>query len=116
MEKILKSILGLLGIVFSNKSSIRTTRVSLITANMPYQFPDMLVPDGFTLSIKAYPTNPAMSLVRIGDTAVTCRSMEQSWPLIPNESISYRVKNAGMLYASATANLCFVVLTVERDR
>ncbi|MDD5700432.1 MAG: hypothetical protein PHU23_00155 [Dehalococcoidales bacterium] len=82
-----------------------------------YRLPDITIPDDFEITIKAYPTNPPGSLIYVAKSAGESIDRYASYPLMPNESRGYRIKNAKELYVSATvAPGCSVTWTVEQRR
>jgi hypothetical protein len=88
-----------------------------LAANEYFQLPDIYIPDDLEITVKAYPTNPVGSLLRVAKSAGECVDRYASYPLMPNESRGYRVKNANALYVSATvAPGCSVTWTVEQRR
>lgn len=88
-----------------------------LVANTAFQLPDIVIPDDFEITVKAYPTNPVGSLLRVAKSAGECVDRYASYPLMPNESRGYRVKNADALFLSASvAPGCSVTWTVEQRR
>jgi len=76
------------------------------------RLPDIAVPSGMVILMKAYPLNPGW--VSIGSSQSESTNINQSWPLLPNEMVWYQIENANQLYASANAAGCFLCLTVEK--
>lgn len=99
-----------------NTEGVQSVRLQLSIALQPYQLPDMEIPEGMVLNIKAWPLNGAGNLVYIGYSQGQSTNLNDVWPLIPNEAIQYQIKNANVLWASgAIANL-FVCLTCEKRK
>lgn len=85
-----------------NQPYIKSFRLAASVADTAYQFPDLDIPDGMELTIKATATN--LGIMSIGGSASTVTNMNDSYPLVPSEQVSYRVKNAKEIwYAAITA-------------
>ncbi len=98
----------------ANARGVRTFTVNCAIANRAYQGSDLAVPEGMSLIIKSYPTNPVLSLVRVASSLSDASNINSSWPLMPNEGIGYQVQNADEIYVSATVAGALVVFTVEK--
>lgn len=86
--------------------------VALISKKMP----DVSIPDGFSIIIKSYPTNPVGGLIQVAQSAGEAANSVSSWPLVPNEFIGYQVQNANSIWVAATVVPSIVVWTVEQRR
>lgn len=95
-----------------NSSGMQVARLVLTNAVQAYQLPDMQVPEGMELALKAMPGNAGQ--IWIGNSAATCTKNNSSWPLIANESIGYQLRNAHVLWASATIAGDSLILTAEK--
>jgi hypothetical protein len=95
-----------------------TGKYDFPVAFVAQRLPWVEIPDDFALVIKAYPTNPAGSLVLVGRTASDALSINSGWPLVPNESIAYRIKQAEDLWVASTVGAVpnAVIWTVELRR
>jgi hypothetical protein len=102
-----------------NADSITGLRVAI---NPPtgVQLPSIVIPSGMALVIKAWALNPAWLFV--GASVGEASNINQSFYLLPSETVSYFVENADHLYIAAmtaagvaTAG-CFACLTVEQRR
>jgi hypothetical protein len=95
-----------------------TGKYDFPAAFVAQRLPWVEIPDDFALVIKAYPTNPAGSLVLVGRTASDALSINSGWPLVPNESIAYRIKQAEDLWVASTVGAIpnAVIWTVELRR
>ena len=96
-----------------NADGIRSFVVPCPAANTAYRLPECSVPDDMPLVIKAYPTNAGM--IFVGESASAAINPNQSYPLLPNEAVAYRVKNADAIYISANTAGDSVVCTVEQS-
>jgi hypothetical protein len=76
------------------------------------QLPDVPVPDGMALLLKAGPLNTG--IVFIGESQAAANNVNQSWPLGASEMVWYYVKNAINIWFSGTVPGDFLYLTVER--
>lgn len=99
-----------------NAEGIQSARVLLVAMNQAYQLPDMIVPEGMVLNVKAWPLNGAGNLVYIGYGQALAVNINSSWPLIANEAIQYQILNANVLWAAGSVNNLFVCLTCERRK
>jgi len=63
------------------------------------RLPSIQVPNGFELQIKGAPNN--WGLVYVARSEPKAGSPLNSWPLLPNEAIGYKVKNAQEIWVAA---------------
>lgn len=78
------------------------------------RLPDLEVPDGMYLLVKAWSVNPPLSLVYVAETPANAVNVDLAWPLMPNEVVRWKVKNAEALYVSATVAACWVTISAEQ--
>lgn len=103
----------------ANTDSITGLRVAINPA-AGMQLPSIVVPSGMALVIKAWALNPAWLFV--GPSLGEAGNINQSFPLLPSEVVTYQVENADQIYiAGLTAGGaptagCFACLTVEQRR
>lgn len=97
-----------------NADILVSTRLPLLIANNAVQLSDQPVDDDFVLMIKADPGNPVGSLIRVASTKADAESVA-SYPLIPNEFRTLKIKNASSLYVSATIVPAWVIVSTERS-
>jgi len=96
-----------------NTDQVAIARFSL-AIGAAVQLDDIEVPDGFTLVVKADPGNPAPpARVYIATSAAAATNPGSAWPLIQNEARGFNIKNAKILWASATAIPAWLNLSVE---
>ena len=118
MVELLKNLSPAEGSTFTgyphNVDTIQVIRMSILAANTPYQGPALVIPDGFVLVIKAAPTNAVGNFVFIAPSAGESVNINQSWPLVPNEWVSFGIKNAESIWFSGSSAGDFVLFTVER--
>jgi hypothetical protein len=95
----------------ANTDSIAAVRVD-ITPATGRQLPDLRIPSGMALVIKAWALNPGW--LQIGGSMAECSNVNQSYPLLPSEVVGYQIQNANQLYIAANAAGCFACLTVEK--
>lgn len=102
-----------------NANSITALRVA-ITPAAGIQLPAIFIPSGMTLALKAYALNAAW--LWVGASMAEAANVNQAFPLLPNEVVTYQVENADQIYVSAmtpagvpTAG-CFICLTVEQRK
>jgi hypothetical protein len=102
-----------------NANSITGLRVSINPA-AGMQLPTIVIPSGMALVIKAWVLNPAWLF--IGPSIGEVSNINQSFPLLPSETVSYFVEDAHQVYVSARTPLgapvggCYACLTVEQRR
>lgn len=99
-----------------NARSMTAVRVACLVVAQPYQFPTLLVPDGMSLHLLAWPLNPPASLISVGSSAAECSNINQSYPLVPGGTVDYFVQNADTLWVSANIVPAWVVATAEQRR
>ncbi len=97
-----------------NTEGIASGRVEIVAVNRPYQLPDIVVPDDMILQIKGWPMNAG--LIYVAGMRTSATNINTIWPLLANEAIGYRVKNADAIYISGTAVGDWAVYTVETRR
>ena len=78
------------------------------------RLPSLEVLDDMVLLVKAWPLNPAGSIVFVAETSGYAVNPDVSWPLTRNETASFRVKNASSLVVTATVALCWVTICTEQ--
>lgn len=102
-----------------NANSITALRVAINPAN-GVQMPSIYIPSGMTLAIKAWALNAAW--LWVGASIAEARNINQAFPLLPNEIVTYQVENADQIYIAAMTPVglptggCFACLTVEQRR
>lgn len=95
-------------------NGIQTFRIPLAFANTPIQGPDWDTPEGFDTVVKADPNNPVGSFVYVGYDAASANNINQSYPLVPNEAVSYGISNMKILwFVPSQANL-WIILSCEK--
>lgn len=102
-----------------NADFTRSVRVQCLVAAIPYQLPDIEVPDEMEVVVKNDPRNvaaPVATIIQVAQDRPSSINVDASWPLIINESIGYRIKNAKELYVSSNVAAQFVDVTVEQRK
>ena len=97
-----------------NAEGARTFAVLCPAVATPYQVPDMEIPDGMSLAMKASPLNAVGSYTFVARTPAECTNPNSAWPLVPNESITYQVKNANAFYVSTNVAGSIAIFTAEQ--
>lgn len=97
-----------------NTESARTMAVVCDQANLPYQAPDIIVPDGMAITIKASPINAVGAFIYLAKTRGEVFNPMTAWPLIRNESIPYFVKNAKIFWVGSNVPGSVALFTVEQ--
>ena len=96
----------------ANANTVTSLRVQIDVTGT--QMPSIFIPSGMALVIKAWALNPGW--LQVGASMGECVNVNQSFPLLPNEVLTYQVENADQIYIAATAAGCFACLTVEQRR
>jgi len=99
-----------------NTKYIRSFTMVCAAINTPYQAPEMAVPDGMQLLIKAHPLNAVASVIQVATSASECVNANSSWPLILNEPVAFAVKNARDIFVSTNAAGSMVIFSAEERR
>jgi len=97
-----------------NAEGARTFAVLCLAVATPYPVPDMEIPGGMSLAIKASPLNVPLSLLFVARTPAECTNPNSAWPLIPNESITYQVKNANAFFISTNIAGSIAIFSAEQ--
>ena len=103
----------------ANANSVTALRVAINPAT-GVQLPAVYVPSGMALLIKAWALNPAW--LWVGATAAEVNNINQAFPLLPSEVVTYQVENADQIFVAAMTPLglatlgCFACLTVEQRK
>ncbi len=96
-----------------NANTFLTGTLVCTVANQPYNIiPAYQIPDDFSLNLKSHPNNGAGTLIYLGDSAGNCTNLTSAWPLMPNESVVYKIKTTDLIWAStnvAGAVLCYTL-------
>jgi hypothetical protein len=93
------------------------TGILVVNALMPannsiLQLPNQVIPNGFSVLIKALPRNPIASLVFIAFDR-NALVAGQGYPLSPNEPILYGIDNLADLYISVSVVGIGIAYTCE---
>ncbi|MDD5510852.1 MAG: hypothetical protein PHI12_08580 [Dehalococcoidales bacterium] len=100
----------------ANLPRLSTTRVQILAVNTAVQLPDIVIPDGFAVKIKAYPTNAG--IVRVGPGKTGAIDPNQAETLLANEATFYNIQNTNILYVTSTALAVvgeYVTVTAEQS-
>jgi len=97
-----------------NAEGARTFAVLCPAVATSYPVPDMEIPSGMSLAIKASPLNVPLSLLFVARTPAECTNPNSAWPLIPNESITYQVKNANAFFISTNIAGSIAIFSAEQ--
>ena len=81
----------------ANSDGIYCDTVILTPNQAKQQLPSRPVPPGRHVLVKSNPANPLASIILVDGRQVG----DRSWPLVPNESVAYRVTDTGALYVGA---------------
>jgi hypothetical protein len=109
--------LNLSGLVVSNvpnADDITCGRAQVAALNAAVALPDVVIPDDMEIQLKGWPTNGG--LIYVARSAPQAINVMSVWPLLPNETIGYRIKNLNLLYFSGTQVGDWVTWTVEHRK
>lgn len=107
-------VMGGGGGIVPNADYTLSMGILLPVAFQAYQLPVIPIPDDMSLAIKSWPFNAAGSLVLVASSATTAINITSAWPLIRNESITYKIKNAHALFVSTTIGGSIVMISAEQ--
>lgn len=99
-----------------NADYVYTGRTQFVAPGVAVQLPLQEIPSDFSINIKAYPTNGALTLIYVATSLADATNPNSAWPLMPNESVSYRLKKTDQLYVASNAAGTSVIWTVELKR
>lgn len=86
----------------------------VVSTTLPASLPNLLIPDDFAFVVKAFAGNPAGSYILVSGSKSGASGLATAYPLAPNDSISYRVKNAQSIWVMATLGPAYINWTVEQ--
>lgn len=95
-----------------NCDHVVTTRIVCTNANQSYPVPELTIPEGFAINIKAWPLNAVGSIIYVSTSPAPQAQM--AWPLIPNEAIPYGIKDASKLWVFTNVAGSQAIVTVEQ--
>lgn len=96
-----------------NSRGIGTGQLICTAAGVGYQLPDRAIPHDKELLVKAWPTN--IGTIFVGRSKTEAQNAIVGWPLIGNEGVSFKVRNAKAIWVSATVAGERVAWAVEQD-
>jgi hypothetical protein len=99
-----------------NVDNIVSSVVVCTVVNQPYRCPFLLIPDTMQLTIKALPTNAVGSLIFVAPSQESVLDPNQCYSLIPNEPVSYHIRDAHVLYLSTNVAGSAAVLSAEKSQ
>lgn len=115
-DDLLYLILQRLMTIFSpvlNRTSGKTVQVYVPTSGTAVQLPNLAIPDGFALVVKARKSN--VGNIALGFTAGDANHTGKNYyTLVPGEAVSYNVQNANAIYIDAFVGNDGVELTAEQ--
>lgn len=98
-----------------NLANVTTSSVQVQLLTVPVRMPDIIIPDGMELVIKASPLNAVGSLIYVARSQADAGNVNASWPLMPNEPISYKVKDANIFWIGSNVIGSIAFYTVEQQ-
>lgn len=94
-----------------NRADFNTGQTLVPVPGVAVQLPNIAIPDGFALVIKALPANAGR--VYIGHTAADAQVPANAYSLGPNEHVELKITNANLVYLDAAAVNDGVEIVVE---
>jgi hypothetical protein len=82
-----------------NQPYIKALRFVIGVANTNTQLPQIPVPEGMQLLLRGWPTNG--NIVYITGSSANQNQINDSYPMLANETLSLRVRNANTIYVAA---------------
>ena len=98
-----------------NVRRIRTFALVCAAAGTPYRCSQMAIPSGMSLLIKANPLNGVGSLIYVATTAADSTNPNSSFPLVPNESVTYAMQDADQIYVSTNIAGSTALFSAEQE-
>jgi len=98
-----------------NTKGVRTIVVTCVQANVAYNADTLYVHSGMALIVKSHPLNAAGSILRVATNQFEATSPEMSYPMLPNEAVAYRVKDAGDFWVSSTVAGSVAIFSTEQE-
>ena len=92
-----------------NATSIFTDSMDVAIAGTPEQLPDQLIPDGYSVTVRAKHTNNG--LVYPGGSSAA--ALAHNIALLKQESVSYKVSNVNIIWVDSQINGEGVEISVE---
>lgn len=92
---------------------IRSFTLTCLVANVAYQGPSMLIPDGMHLLLKASPWNGAAAVIQVATSPAECLNVNSSHPLILNEPVSFAIEDAQNIFISTNLAGSQVIFSAE---
>ena len=86
----------------------------VVSTTLPASLPNLLIPDDFAFVVMAFAGIPAGSYILVSGSKSGASGLATAYPLAPNDSISYRVKNAQNIWVMATLGPAYINWTVEQ--
>lgn len=111
LTAVLSTLLGNTN-VMHNPPTIVAWRSICVAATTAYQLPSREIPFDKALVIKALPTN--IGVIYVGNTAAASLNVNDSYPLIANEAIMYKIKDSQKIWISGSMAGDGVACTVEQ--
>jgi len=99
-----------------NTRTIRSYTLLCAVANQAYQAPQMAIPSGMQLLIKASPLNAAAALILVATSGPECLNVNSSWPLILNEPVAFSIENAQSIFVSTNVAGSQVIFSAEERK
>jgi hypothetical protein len=97
-----------------NQDVFRVVALNCQVALQPYQAPEILVPEGFHVALKAHPGNAVASEIRVASGSADCTNVNSSWPLIFNEPLLLGIKNTKNIWVSSNVAGSRVLIGCEQ--
>lgn len=84
-----------------NQSGIIVSRRVIAALGQWYEFPDIPVPEGYTVLFKGWPTNAGV--VYVAGSRNEAGNIETVYPLLANEFVRLQIQNFNQVYVSGLA-------------
>ena len=96
-----------------NRAAVEIAVVTVATSGTPIQLPDITVPDGFILAIKAKNSNQKKKIY-VGNSILNVADATKRIELVGGEVIGLALTNANLLYIDSDTNGISVELITEQ--
>lgn len=99
-------------VVTPNQSVFRVEVINVPSAGTPIQLPDIAVPDGIDIVIKAKTSNGGKRIY-VADSSVNCGNAAKGAELRAGESIGLALINTNLVFIDASHNNAAIELLLE---
>jgi hypothetical protein len=97
----------------NSKTLLVGTVQCIVAMNAVNIIPEYVVPDNMHLVLKSHPNNAAGSILYIAESAGNATNIQTAWPLIPNETVRWKVKSTNLIWVASNIVPTLLCYTLE---